>query len=102
MARIFVAGQSLKGSGEASGPADNHDSEATITFPSLPPGEYAIIACDDANDNKAIDRGMLGTAEPIGFSNGFRLRPVLFSFPTFDKLKFVLALDHNRIEVKVR
>jgi uncharacterized protein (DUF2141 family) len=102
MARVFVAGQSLTGPGQATGRADIHGSEATITLPSLQPGEYAVIAAHDENDNAEVDHGLFGPSEPLGFSNGFRLRRLLLSFPTFNKLKFLLAPDHNRIEVTVR
>jgi Uncharacterized protein conserved in bacteria (DUF2141) len=95
-------GQSLTGPGQATGRADIHGSQATIAFPSLAPGEYAVIAAHDENDNGEVDHGMFGPSEPIGFSNGFRLRRLLLSFPTFKKLKFVLAPDRNRIEVTVR
>jgi uncharacterized protein (DUF2141 family) len=102
MARVFVAGQSLTGPGQATGRADIYGSQATITFPSLAPGEYAVIAAHDENDNGEVDHGMFGPSEPIGFSNGFRLWRLPLSFPTFKKLKFVLAPDRNRIEVTVR
>jgi uncharacterized protein (DUF2141 family) len=102
VARVFVAGEELSGPGHATAEADISGSEATITFPSLRPGEYAVIVFHDENGNGVVDHGTFGPSEPLGFSNGFRLRLLLLRFPTFEKLKFVLSPDHNRIEVRVR
>jgi uncharacterized protein (DUF2141 family) len=100
IARVFLAGESLSGSGHATVRGEIRGSESTITFPGLTAGPYAVIVLHDENDNGVCDHGLLGPTEPIGFSNGFRLG--FLSFPTFDKLKIYVAPDRNRIEVVVR
>jgi uncharacterized protein (DUF2141 family) len=100
IAKLFLPNDNLLGPGQASARADIRGSESTITFPSLPAGPYAVIVVHDENDNGVCDHGLFGPTEPIGFSNGFHRG--LFSFPTFEKLKFFLAPNRNRIEVAVR
>jgi uncharacterized protein (DUF2141 family) len=46
------------------------DKKATIILKDIPPGEYAISAFHDANDNKKMDTNFFGIPkEPIGISN---------------------------------
>jgi uncharacterized protein (DUF2141 family) len=46
------------------------DKKATIILKDIPPGEYAISAFHDANDNKKMDTNLFGIPkEPIGISN---------------------------------
>ncbi len=47
-----------------------NDKKATITFKNVTPGEYAISAFHDENDNKKMDTKIFGIPkEPIGMSN---------------------------------
>ena len=105
IAKLFVSGQSVMGAAHATRRASIAGSDATFTFPLLQPGQYAVIVFHDENDNGIVDHGLFGhgvygPTEPIGFSNGFRL--TVISYPSFDKLKFVLSPNRNRIEVTVR
>jgi uncharacterized protein (DUF2141 family) len=46
------------------------DKKATIILKDIPPGEYAVSAFHDANDNKKMDTNFFGIPkEPIGVSN---------------------------------
>jgi uncharacterized protein (DUF2141 family) len=99
IARLFTPGDDLMGAGRAAAKANIQGSEATISFPGLAPGPYAVIVCHDENDNGICDHGVLGPIEPIGCSNGFRHG--FLSPPTFEKLKFLLGPKSSRIEILV-
>jgi uncharacterized protein (DUF2141 family) len=73
---------------------------ATFTFVGLPPGYYAISVFHDLNDNGELDHKMGIPAEPLGFSNGFRLS--LFSVPSFEKLKFLFDGKSKSLEIRLR
>lgn len=61
--------------------------KATIVFDSIPYGEYAAILFHDENSNGEVDHSWGFPAEPMGFSNGWKL--TLFSgMPNFSKLRF--------------
>ena len=46
----------------------------TIVVPGVPPGDYAVQAFHDENDNDRIDRGMFGIPrEGVGFSRDARI-----------------------------
>jgi uncharacterized protein (DUF2141 family) len=101
IAKLFWPGENVLAKGHVEVRADIHDGEATLTFSSVQAGNYAVVVFHDENDNGVIDHGTFGPKEPIGFSNGFHLG--LFSgFPSFEKLRFAFAPEHNRIEVTVR
>ena len=56
-------------------------SNMDFTF-DLPPGQYAIAAYQDLNDNGQLDAGMFNIPkEPYGFSNNYRPR---FSAPHYE------------------
>ena len=61
---------------------------ARLELLQLPPGEYALVAYHDRNQNGKLDHHFLGyPQEAIAYSGGFHLS--LFSgMPTFTKLKF--------------
>jgi uncharacterized protein (DUF2141 family) len=99
IAKLFVPGDDVMGPGRAMAKADIHGSEATLSFPGLAPGSYAVIAFHDENDNGTLDHGMFGPAEPLGGSNGVGHG---FGPPSFDKLKFQVGPKSTRIEVAVR
>ena len=46
----------------------------TVTVPGVPPGEYAVQAFHDENENDRIDRGLFGVPrEGVGFSRDARI-----------------------------
>jgi len=105
IAKLFRLGQSVTGPAFATLRTDIRSSRALFEFRSLRPGAYALVVFHDENDNRTIDHGMFGHGiygpiEPIAFSNGYRLS--LLSLPSFDKLKFNLTPEHNRLEVTVQ
>ena len=64
----------------------------TVTFPGVPPGDYAVVAYHDENANEELDRNILGVPiEGLGFSNG--QRPSAFGPPTFDAVKVPIGGD---------
>ena len=66
--------------------------ETRDPFPGVPVGgTVAVSLFADVNDNKKMDRGMMGIPkEPIGISNNATNS---FSAPDFDKAKFVAKPD---------
>ena len=58
-----------------------------VVYPiQLPPGEWAIAATQDLNENDLVDRNMLGIpTEPFALSNVGHPR---FKVPTFEDCKF--------------
>lgn len=58
----------------------------TITVPGVPPGDYAVQAFHDENDNDTIDRRIFGIPrEGVGFS---RDPHILFSAPKWESATF--------------
>ena len=82
--------------------AEIHDGKATIAFPDLAYGKYAISVFHDENGNGKLDHNFFGIpAEPLGFSNHFQLG--LFSgFPSFEKLQFQFAADTGALEIALK
>lgn len=73
--------------------------EATLSFRELAWGRYAIVVFHDENGNGELDHNMFRfPAEPLGFSNNFRLGP-LSGLPTFDKLGFSFSADTGAVDV---
>jgi uncharacterized protein (DUF2141 family) len=63
-----IPGKQLVGRVMAAG-----DRHLTAHFADLPPGQYAVVAFQDFNDNGQLDKNFLGIPkEPYGFSNGAR------------------------------
>jgi len=59
-----------------------------ISFPNLPPGNYAISCFHDVNGNGKLDTNLVGIPnEPYGFSNNARPK---FRAPTWAEAKFYL------------
>lgn len=59
---------------------------ATCEFPDMPAGTYGIVALHDKNSNEKMDTNMVGfPKEPIGFSNGAKIK---MGPPSFDDAKF--------------
>ena len=66
----------------------------------LPPGVYAVQAYDDRNDNRRVDRNLLGLpTEAIGFSND---APVGLHGPSFKAASFTFAGGEQTIELRLR
>jgi uncharacterized protein (DUF2141 family) len=74
------------------------EESSTVTFDSLPEGNYAISILHDENSDGKINKGLILPKEGIGFSNyesiGFSNRPA------FPKASFNLHSD-MRIKVKI-
>lgn len=61
------------------------DNKVTVTFKNVTPGEYAILALHDENENNRMDFNENGMPkESYGMSNN----PVLFGPPQFSEAKF--------------
>jgi uncharacterized protein (DUF2141 family) len=70
---------------------------AVCVFQGLPPGEYAVVAMHDENDNGKMDYNFLGIpVEGYGFSNNPR---VLLKAPVFEAAKF--RYDGGVLEVPI-
>lgn len=76
--------------------------KATLIFPQLAYGDYAVSVFHDINGNNTVDHNLMGMpAEPLGFSNGFRLG--LFSgLPNYKKLRFEFSPDSKPLEIVVK
>ncbi|HRJ60537.1 MAG TPA: DUF2141 domain-containing protein [Azospirillaceae bacterium] len=72
---------------------------ATVVFPSLAPGRYAVMAYHDENADGAMDRmfGMIPT-EGYGLSNN----PEVFGPPAFEQSAFDLPAAGAEIVVNLR
>ena len=77
----------------------NHVSDITVN--NLPYGEYAAIVVHDLNSNGKIDHKWGMPAEPMGYTNKWKLS--LFSgMPTFEKLKFFYSDKNSTIVVQMK
>jgi uncharacterized protein (DUF2141 family) len=102
MAYLFHKGDNVLEKPETNVSASIVNGFATLTFPKLTYGTYAVTVYHDKNGNSMIDHNMLHMpAEPMGFSNGFRLG--LFSgFPSFEKLQFDFSSDTKPLAIVVK
>jgi len=76
--------------------------KATLEFPGVKPGNYAITAFHDENGNDTLDHNLLRLpAEPLAFSAGFKLS-ALSGKPGFKKLRFAFTLDSKPLEISVK
>ena len=102
IAKLYAPGDDVLGPGRWTAQAVVHGGEATVQWPGLPRGRYAVVVFHDENDNGTLDHNMFRMpAEPLGFSNGFTLS-WHSGMPSFDKLQFELAQPAQTIEVRVR
>ncbi len=102
IAKLYASGDDVLGPGRWTAQAVIHAGEATVQWPSLPRGRYAVVVFHDENDNDTLDHNMFRMpAEPLGFSNGFTLS-WHSGMPSFDKLQFEVAQPSQTIEVRVR
>jgi uncharacterized protein (DUF2141 family) len=73
---------------------------ASVTFPDLPPGRYAVAVLHDENENSKMDFNFLGMPlEGYGFSND---ASAPFGPPSFDDAAFRLGARPSFVTVKVR
>ncbi|MEI7491622.1 MAG: DUF2141 domain-containing protein [Bacteroidota bacterium] len=74
--------------------------EAVIQVKDFPYGDYAAIIVHDKNKNGIIDHKWGIPAEPLGYTNNWKLS--LFSgMPNFEKLKFHYSESGNMILVRM-
>lgn len=72
---------------------------ATCVFEGVLAGTYAIAVLHDLNESNSLDKNRLGIPkEPLGFSNGARIR---FRAPKFDEAKFEFDGTSKTIDVPV-
>lgn len=61
-------------------------SNPTLNITGLPPGEYAVSAIHDENDNRKLDKSFIGMpTEGVAFSNNAK---IAFGPPKFEKVRF--------------
>lgn len=71
----------------------------TVAIPDLPPGDYAVVALHDENQNRQLDRNWMGQPkEQWGMSNNPAAH---FSAPNFSQARFAFAAD-STIHVHLR
>jgi uncharacterized protein (DUF2141 family) len=75
--------------------------KAEIIITDLPFGEYAAILWHDENGNGILDHRWGMPAEPMGFSNNWKLS-FLSGMPTFDKLRFEFTKQNPNCEIHVK
>ncbi len=75
--------------------------ESVFQVKDLPYGDYAAIIVHDQNKNGIIDHKWGMPAEPLGYTNNWRLS--LFSgMPSFEKLKFHYSASSNMILIRIK
>ena len=87
----------MKGKGIKDVETEIKDGKVTITFENVLPGEYAILAMHDENDNKRMDfqdNGM--PKESFGMSNNV----MLMGPPQYDDAKF--KVEDKDLELNIR
>ena len=74
--------------------------ETVVVVPGLPPGEYAVQAYHDGNQNHQVDRNILGLpTEEVGFSKD---PPIRFHAPSFKSAAFNYNGGDQTIELRLR
>lgn len=78
------------------------EKQAVLVFNNLKYGKYAVTVFHDENSNGTLDHNLIRMpAEPLGFSNDFRLG--LFSgMPSFEKLQFILEQGTSTISISIK
>jgi uncharacterized protein (DUF2141 family) len=101
VAKLFFPGEDVLKRGHQEIAAEIREGKATLAFPSLPAGDYAVVVFHDANDNGVIDHNILGIpSEHLGFSNAFKLS-LTSGLPSFDKLRFAHGTPSQTIAIRV-
>lgn len=102
VAKLLAPGDELAGPGRGMLRAEIHEGAATLSWPALPHGRYAVVVFHDENDNGTLDHNWLRLpAEPMGFSNGFELS-FHSGMPSFDKLRFDFTQPEQTLEVRIQ
>ena len=101
VAKLFAQGDNVMGAARWQRVVSIEAGAAAFSFDGLPDGRYAVVLFHDENDNLAIDHGLLGPSEPLGFSGGFGLS-LLSGRPNFEQLKFDFKAPAQLLEVSVR
>jgi len=87
----------MKGKGLESGKSEIKDGKVTITFINVTPGDYAVIAFHDENENNKMDFGENGMPlESYGMSNN----AMSFGPPQYEDAKFTVA--DKDLELSIR
>lgn len=87
----------MKGKGIKSAASTITDGKVTLTFENVLPGDYAIMALHDKNDNKRMDFTDGGMPkEDYGMSNN----PMAFGPPQYDDAKF--KVEDKDLELNIR
>lgn len=82
-----------------SGEAPARTGATLVHIGGVPPGQYAIQAFHDENDNHRVDRALFGIPkEGIGFSND---APVGLGPPKWDAARFIVG-DDAKLRLKMR
>jgi uncharacterized protein (DUF2141 family) len=75
--------------------------KSQVIIKDLPYGEYAAILWHDENSNGILDHSWGLPAEPMGFSNNWKLS-IFSGMPTFDKLRFEFTKQKPICEIHVK
>lgn len=76
------------------------DKKSNLVIEDLPPGEYAVTAFHDENDNNKLDTNFLGIPrEAIGFSGSERPR---FGAPDYDQVRFTLKAGRQQLQIQIK
>jgi uncharacterized protein (DUF2141 family) len=87
----------MKAGGVAEAESTIKDGKVTVSFDNVAPGEYAIIALHDANNNGKMDFAENGMPkEAYGSSNN----PMSYGPPQYEDSKFIVS-DKN-LELNIR
>lgn len=87
----------MKGKGIQDADTEIKDGKVTITFENVLPGEYAIMALHDENENERMDFQENGMPiESYGMSNNV----MSFGPPIYDDAKF--KVDGKNLELNIR
>lgn len=87
----------MKGKGIKDAETEIKDGKVTVTFKNVLPGEYAILALHDENDNKRMDFQENGMPkESFGMSNNV----MLMGPPQYDDAKF--KVEGKDLELNIR
>lgn len=86
----------LKGDPYRAALVEIKEGRATATFDGLPPGEYAVSAFHDKNNNGKLDTNFAGKpTEPYGFSNNAR---GTFGPPKFERAR-IRVEDNQTVSI---
>jgi uncharacterized protein (DUF2141 family) len=82
------------------GATPSQTGSTVVAIPDVPPGVYAVQAYQDKNDNKVVDRDLLGIpSESVGFSNN----PAIgLHAPSFHTAAFSYAGGESSISLRLR